>query len=48
MDDAQTTGTPTTRASTTSDATPSTPLRIGMIGYAFMGAVHAHAWRHAR
>jgi predicted dehydrogenase len=23
------------------------PLRIGMIGYAFMGAAHAHAWRNA-
>ncbi len=23
------------------------PLRVGMIGYAFMGAVHAHAWRSA-
>jgi predicted dehydrogenase len=25
----------------------STTLRVGMIGYAFMGAVHAHAWRNA-
>ncbi len=23
------------------------PLRVGMVGYAFMGAVHAHAWRSA-
>lgn len=23
------------------------PLRIGMIGYAFMGAAHSHAWRTA-
>ena len=23
------------------------PLRVGMIGYAFMGAVHAQAWRNA-
>jgi predicted dehydrogenase len=22
-------------------------LRVGMVGYAFMGAVHAHAWRNA-
>ncbi|HEX8510718.1 MAG TPA: Gfo/Idh/MocA family oxidoreductase, partial [Propionibacteriaceae bacterium] len=26
---------------------PCRPLRVGMIGYAFMGAVHAHAWRSA-
>jgi predicted dehydrogenase len=26
---------------------PPRPLRVGMIGYAFMGAVHAHAWRTA-
>ncbi|MFC4224023.1 Gfo/Idh/MocA family protein [Lysinibacter cavernae] len=25
----------------------STPLRIGMVGYAFMGAAHSHAWRTA-
>ena len=25
----------------------STPLRIGMAGYAFMGAAHSHAWRTA-
>ena len=24
-----------------------TPLRIGMVGYAFMGAAHSHAWRSA-
>ncbi|MHB1234671.1 MAG: Gfo/Idh/MocA family protein [Microbacteriaceae bacterium] len=24
-----------------------TPLRIGMVGYSFMGAVHSHAWRSA-
>ena len=23
------------------------PLRVGMIGYAFMGAAHSHAWRTA-
>ena len=23
------------------------PLRVGMVGYAFMGAVHSHAWRSA-
>ena len=28
-------------------AEPQRPLRVGMIGYAFMGAVHAHAWRTA-
>src|SRR5215216_2720505 len=22
-------------------------LRVGMVGYAFMGAAHAHAWRNA-
>jgi predicted dehydrogenase len=28
--------------------TPSTPpLRVGMVGYAFMGAAHSHAWRTA-
>ena len=26
---------------------PPRPLRVGMIGYAFMGAVHAQAWRNA-
>jgi predicted dehydrogenase len=30
-----------------SSAEPQRPLRVGMIGYAFMGAVHAHAWRTA-
>ena len=30
-----------------STAEPQRPLRVGMIGYAFMGAVHAHAWRSA-
>ena len=24
-----------------------TPLRVGMVGYAFMGAAHSHAWRTA-
>lgn len=33
--------TPTTVPSTTP------PLRVGMIGYAFMGAAHSHAWRTA-
>ncbi|HLS65269.1 MAG TPA: gfo/Idh/MocA family oxidoreductase, partial [Ruania sp.] len=23
------------------------PLRVAMIGYAFMGAAHSHAWRTA-
>ena len=23
------------------------PLRVGMVGYAFMGAAHSHAWRTA-
>ncbi|GAA3615277.1 Gfo/Idh/MocA family protein [Microlunatus ginsengisoli] len=27
--------------------TSTRPLRVGMIGYAFMGAVHSHAWRSA-
>ncbi|HEY5319749.1 MAG TPA: Gfo/Idh/MocA family oxidoreductase [Galbitalea sp.] len=27
--------------------THSQPLRIGMVGYAFMGAAHSHAWRSA-
>ncbi|WP_114853196.1 Gfo/Idh/MocA family protein [Brachybacterium sp. YJGR34] len=26
---------------------PSGPLRIGMVGYGFMGAAHSHAWRTA-
>ena len=30
-----------------SAAQPPRPLRVGMIGYAFMGAVHAQAWRNA-
>lgn len=33
---------------TSSDATDSTPdLSVGMVGYAFMGAAHSHAWRTA-
>ncbi len=31
----------------TSPHTPTRPLRIGMIGYGFMGAAHSHAWRTA-
>ncbi|WP_369046284.1 Gfo/Idh/MocA family protein [Sinomonas sp. P10A9] len=27
--------------------TESTPLRVGMVGHAFMGAAHSHAWRTA-
>src|SRR5215218_5477578 len=27
--------------------TESKPLRVGMVGYAFMGAAHSHAWRTA-
>ena len=27
--------------------TSSRPLRVGMVGYAFMGAAHSHAWRSA-
>lgn len=29
--------------------TPDTalPLRVGMVGHAFMGAAHSHAWRTA-
>ncbi|WP_284982644.1 Gfo/Idh/MocA family oxidoreductase [Arthrobacter sp. efr-133-TYG-118] len=27
--------------------TTSKPLRVGMVGYAFMGAAHSHAWRTA-
>ncbi|PRA10569.1 dehydrogenase, partial [Brevundimonas sp. MYb27] len=27
--------------------TQSRPLRVGMVGYAFMGAAHSHAWRTA-
>ncbi|UKA58651.1 Gfo/Idh/MocA family protein [Arthrobacter sp. FW306-2-2C-D06B] len=27
--------------------TPAKPLRVGMVGYAFMGAAHSHAWRTA-
>ncbi|GAB3564501.1 Gfo/Idh/MocA family protein [Spelaeicoccus albus] len=27
--------------------TGSTPLRVGMVGYGFMGAAHSHAWRTA-
>ncbi|WP_115789694.1 Gfo/Idh/MocA family protein [Arthrobacter silvisoli] len=27
--------------------TSTTPLRVGMVGYAFMGAAHSHAWRTA-
>lgn len=27
--------------------TPDTPLRVGMVGYAFMGAAHSQAWRNA-
>jgi hypothetical protein len=25
----------------------SRPLRVGMVGYSFMGAAHSHAWRTA-
>ncbi|HEX8581303.1 MAG TPA: Gfo/Idh/MocA family oxidoreductase, partial [Acidimicrobiales bacterium] len=28
-------------------AIPRSPLRVGMIGYAFMGVAHSHAWRTA-
>src|SRR4051794_41309927 len=28
-------------------ATSRSPLRVGMIGYAFMGVAHSHAWRTA-
>ncbi|HEY1157512.1 MAG TPA: Gfo/Idh/MocA family oxidoreductase, partial [Arthrobacter sp.] len=27
--------------------TTAKPLRVGMVGYAFMGAAHSHAWRTA-
>ena len=27
--------------------TSAKPLRVGMVGYAFMGAAHSHAWRTA-
>lgn len=27
--------------------TTASPLRVGMVGYAFMGAAHSHAWRTA-
>ncbi len=27
--------------------TTTTPLRVGMVGYSFMGAAHSHAWRTA-
>ncbi len=27
--------------------TDPTSLRVGMVGYAFMGAAHSHAWRTA-
>ena len=30
---------------TTPDTAP--PLRVGMVGHAFMGAAHSHAWRTA-
>ena len=31
----------------TSTTTSPAPLRVAMIGHAFMGAAHSHAWRNA-
>ena len=31
----------------TDHGTPTRPLRVGMVGYAFMGAAHSQAWRTA-
>ncbi|MDN5599637.1 MAG: Gfo/Idh/MocA family oxidoreductase [Brachybacterium sp.] len=31
----------------TTTHSPARPLRIGMVGYGFMGAAHSHAWRNA-
>jgi len=31
----------------TTPSAPARPLRIGMVGYGFMGAAHSHAWRTA-
>jgi predicted dehydrogenase len=36
-----------TTAMTTTPDKKAPPLRVGMVGYAFMGAAHSHAWRTA-